>query len=170
MQNCKDYIAEIYQSKEVNDLIGKVEPKGLQDDLRQELAITLLGYDCDKISEIWANGKLLRLACAIIANMAFSSKSQFYTKYRKSNYKKAIEYLYLSTQGVTPSTEAAKQILNRKSNGTETDHHEFLIFSTFIEMRSIPKVAQYYGVPVKHIRDIINKLRNELKSAIRSCN
>lgn len=169
MQDCKDYIQQVYLHPQVAKLIEKIEPKALRDDLHQEMAIALLEYDCERIEHIWAEGKLLNFACSIICNMAFSNTSQFYKKYRKSELKKAIEYIYLTAQGITPSADPAKQILEAKKVGDINQNHDYLIFSTYIELRSYYQVAKYYNIPLKHVRNVILNVKQELKKAIQ-CN
>lgn len=170
MQDCKDYIQQVYLHPQVVKLIEKIEPKELRDDLHQEMAITLLEYECEKIEQIWADGKLLNFACSIICNMAFSNTSQFYKKYRKSELKKAIEYIYLTAQGITPSADPAKQILEAKKLGNIYQNHDYLIFSTYIELGSMAKVSRHYNIPLQHTKEVISKVRKELKTAIRCSN
>ena len=40
--DCGPIIEKIYTSEQLNNLIGKIDPAALRDDLRQEIAITLL--------------------------------------------------------------------------------------------------------------------------------
>ena len=87
---CNEYIKEIYLSPQINQLIKSVRPEYLQDDLKQEMALALLTIDCGKITDIYASNGLLGFSIKIITNMAFSSTSQFYNKFRKNEYEKAI--------------------------------------------------------------------------------
>ncbi len=70
MLDCHKHIEIIYRSPQINQLIKSVRPESLQDDLRQEMALALLGIDCEKINEIWASNGLLGFSIKIITNMA----------------------------------------------------------------------------------------------------
>jgi hypothetical protein len=56
---CNKLIEDIYNNPKVTELLSKIEPVDLQDDLRQELALTLLNYDCDKLLKIDKEGNLI---------------------------------------------------------------------------------------------------------------
>jgi hypothetical protein len=75
-------IAELYESREFNDCIGKMEPEHLRDDLRAEVMLILLETDERKLLDIHANGGLKFYTVRIILNLIQSKTSSFYKKYR----------------------------------------------------------------------------------------
>ena len=163
---CNEYIKEIYLSPQIDALIKSVRPADLQDDLRQEMALALLTIDCDKISEIWASNGLMGFAIQIIKNMAFSSTSPFYKKFRKNEYDNAIKYL--RSLQVMPELDIrlaniANERLKQKYQQDELQAHESILFSKYIELRSCKKVADFYNIPEKHVKDVIKKTKKELK-------
>lgn len=80
---CKnEIITELYNSKEFNDCINKMEPDHLRDDLRAEVALILLETDDQKLQEIHANKALKFYTVRIILNLIQSKTSAFYKKYR----------------------------------------------------------------------------------------
>jgi hypothetical protein len=138
----------------------------LQDDLRQELAMALLTMECDKIMEIYESNALLPYSLNIIKNMAFSNTSPFYKKFRKKDYEKALEYLNsqlkLPELNINFATIATKR-LNDKYQEDELQAHEAILFNKYVELRSCKKVADFFTIPEKHVKDIIRKTKAELK-------
>lgn len=166
MTNCNKYIEEIYSSAQINQLIKSVRPESLQDDLRQEMALALLSIDCEKISEIWASNGLIGFSIKIITNMAFSSTSQFYKKFRKTDLDKALAYLRSQQQlpELNPNfAKIAGKRLEQKFREDELQAHEAILFNKYVDLRSCKKVAEYFQIPEKHVKDVVRKTRAELK-------
>lgn len=163
---CREAIREVYLSPQIDALIKSVRPEHLQDDLRQEMALALLSIDCDKISEIWASNGLTGFAIKIITNMAFSSTSPFYKKFRKKEYENAIQYL--RSLVILPELDIklahiADNRLKEKYQEDELQAHESILFTKYVELRSCKKVADFYNIPEKHVKDVIKKTKKELK-------
>ena len=152
---------------DINRLINLVDPEHLRDDLRQEMALALLSIPEEKISEIWASNGLIGFSIKIITNMAFSSTSPFYKKFRKNDYQKALEY-YRSQVKLpelnTNFANIAKKHLASKYQEDELQAHEAILFTKYVELRSCKKVADFYTIPEKHVKDIIRKTKLELKN------
>ena len=163
---CNEIIQYVYLNPQIEQLIKSVRPSDLQDDLRQELALALLSIHCDKITEIWASNGLIGFSIKIITNMAFSSTSQFYKKFRKNDYDKAINYLksQLKLPELNPKfATLANERLIAKYGEDEMQAHEAILFTKYVEVRSCKKVADYFNIPEKHVKDIIRKTKLELK-------
>jgi len=163
---CLEHIEYIYRSTQINGLISKVYPESLRDDLRQELALALLTIECDKIIQIYESNALVAYSLNIIKNMAFSNTSPFYKKFRKKDYDKAIEYL--NSQLKLPElninfAKIASDRLTEKYSEDEMQAHEAILFNKYVEFRSCRKVAEFYNIPEKHVKDIIRKTKLELK-------
>ena len=166
MSNCNQYIEFIYRNEQISQLIKSVRPEQLQDDLRQEMALALLSIDCEKISEIWASNGLIGFSIKIITNMAFSSTSQFYKKFRKTDIDKALAYLRSQQQlpELNPNfAKIAGKRLEEKFREDELQAHEAILFNKYVDLRSCKKVAEYFKIPEKHVKDVVRKTRAELK-------
>lgn len=166
MKNCNQYIEFIYRNEQISQLIKSVRPEQLQDDLRQEMALALLSIDCEKISEIWASNGLIGFSIKIITNMAFSSTSQFYKKFRKTDLDKALAYLRSQQQlpELNPNfAKIAGKRLEEKYREDELQAHEAILFNKYVDLRSCRKVAEYFQIPEKHVKDVVRKTRAELK-------
>ena len=166
--NCNEIIESLYKSKEVNELISKIDPESIREDLRQELAIVLLNYDCEKLKKIQAEGNLIGFTLKIIWNMSTWSYNDFYKTYKKNNIEKAIAYMESLQESKVNLSEAkiANNILQKKLNIDPNQAHESMIFQKYVELRSCKKVADYFGVPSIHIFEVVRKMKKELKKAI----
>lgn len=165
MSECNKYVENIYSHPDLLRLISKIKPESIRDDLRQEVAISLLEQPCDKIAALFSGDNLLRYAIRVCWLMATSKTSQFYYKYRKSDLLKAVEYLRLNqTLPTIPIqlAEHAKTYLSTK-NQTKYEDHETRIFNKYVELGSCRAVARYYGIPVNHACNVIAKVKTELK-------
>lgn len=166
--NCNDIIEQLYINDKVNDLINKIHPIDLQGDLKQELAITLLEYDCNKLIKISNEGNIIGFAMQIIWTLGTSTRSKFYKVFKQDNNKKAIEYIRLQI-GVEMPTSAiitAENHLQKKLKSNPMEAHESIIFQKYVELRSCVAVAKHFDIPKDHVFMVVKKMRNELKKVI----
>lgn len=166
MAECNDIVEKIYIHPDINNLIKKIQPESIQDDLRQEIAVSLLEMPCDKVAALFAGDNLLRYAIKTCWIMATSKTSKFYYTYKKSDLNKAIQYLEYLQQGCNiPLSDVyrANLALKNKSNTSIHEDHERRIFDTYVTMGGIRKVARYYGLPPMHVSRVVTKVKQELK-------
>lgn len=78
-----DIVADLFQSKEFNDCIGKMEPAHLRDDLKSEVMLILLETEERKLLDIHSKGGLKFYTVRIIINLIQSKTSGFYKRYRQ---------------------------------------------------------------------------------------
>ena len=171
MDNCKEYIAQAYTDAQILTLISKCDPIHLQDDLRQEMALIMLQQPCEKIVHLKEQGKLVNFAMRVIWIMATSSQDKFYRKYRKSDLVRASNYIYSQTAGREYGNIANAALIKLQHKLTQGDidqHHEALLFNKYIEFGNGKQVSEYYGVPYHHVKEVIAKVKKELKTLIRN--
>lgn len=165
MNDCNSYVENVYTHPDLLSLISKIQPESIRDDLRQEVAISLLEQPCDKIASLFAGDNLLRYTMKVCWLMATSKTSQFFYKYKKNDFAKAVEYLTLTNnKSAIPIkyADVAKSHLENK-NKDQYDYHEMLLFNRYIELGSCRSVARFYGIPVNHTCNVIAKVKKELK-------
>lgn len=78
-----EIVAELYQSKDFNDCISKMEPEYLRDDLRSEVILILLETKAEKLLDIYQKGALKFYAVRIILNLIQGNRSNFNKRYRQ---------------------------------------------------------------------------------------
>jgi len=168
MSDCSHQITFIYQHPRVNNLLARIKPESLRDDLKQELALCLLDYPCEKLLMMATDDKLIPFAMRVLWNMATSSTSGFYYKYKKSDLSKAAAYLYTQMPGGSYNAAEAVKALEGKESGTLYENHEARIFNKYIELESVDKVAEYFGIPFDHVRHVVRSVKAELKKVVRN--
>jgi hypothetical protein len=168
MNPCSSIIEKIYLHPKVNELIGNIRPTELQDDLRQEMALVLLNYDCDKLMKIQDEGNIIPFVLKIVWMMGTHTKGEFYKVFKKSDVDNAFEYMRTFEGKDIPVQQAkiAKKILEHKLTLNANDAHESIIFSKYVELKSCNKVAKYFGIPHLHVSIVVRKTKKELKTIL----
>jgi len=168
MSKCSQYIEQIYNHKKIADLISKIKPDELQDDLRQEMALALLSLDCKKIIKLQNDNKLIDYALKMIWLMGTSSTSPFYTAFKKKKEINFDEYYSINTTNNISdvSYKLANKILKDKIDKGPNDAHESIIFNKYVEFNSSVKVAEYFKIPKSHVFAVVKKTKQELKKAL----
>ena len=143
MNECYEYIDQLYRNKDLNKLLQNIEPIDLQDDLKQELAIILLKYDCEKLKSIIFEGKFIGFVNNTLWNLATQSNNVFVRTYRKQDINKAIEYLNSLQSKELKGGIVADRHLEKKMQKSAKDAHEAIIFRKYVECRNMKEVAKY---------------------------
>lgn len=168
MNKCSKYIESMYVHPKVNELLGKIKPVELQDDLRQELALVLLNYNCKKIIALNKEGSLLAFTLKILWKMGTGTKGEFYKIYKKSDIEENIAY-FKATIGEPWDNDLSNYAidkLNHKLTINANEAHESIIFKKYVELNSCTKVADYFNIPKKHVFKVVKKTKDELKKTI----
>jgi len=166
---CNKLIETIYRNKDINNFIGKIKPEHLRDDLKQEMALVLLSYDCEKLQRMDSENNLIRFTIKVLYIMAYLTYNPFYNNFRKKHVDGNYEYirrLSLDDNVQVPANIAITH-LSKKMMIDANHAHESMIFSKYVEMRSIDKVSEYFGIPRQHTWEVIKNVRNELKKKIK---
>ena len=166
MNECYGYIDKLFREKDLNRLLENIEPIELQDDLKQELAIILLKYDCDKLKSIIFDGKLIGFVNNILWNLATQSNNVFIRTYRKQDIECAIEYFNRLENREIFAGRIADKHLEKKMKQSAKDAHEAIIFRKFVELRNMKEVAKYFNIPHKHVFIVVTNVKKELKERI----
>jgi hypothetical protein len=164
---CNKLIEDIYKNPKVTELLSKIEPVDLQDDLRQELALTLLNYDCDKLLKIDKEGNLINYALKTLWNIGTFKECNFNKIYKKRDTQ-ITEYIRSQQGHEIPLSKAikAKSILTKKLDIDANNAHEAILFNKYVELRSYQKVADYFKIPRLHVMRVINTTKKELKQKL----
>jgi hypothetical protein len=76
-------LQDLFLSRELANLLGKMQPEHLRDDLKQELFLILLQTEERKIVSLHQSNQLRFYATRIVLNMIASSSSPFHKQYRQ---------------------------------------------------------------------------------------
>lgn len=169
MANCIEIIEKIYRHPRFNAVLKTIKPIELQDDLRQEVALALLEYDCNKLIELNNQGKLINFTIGIMWKMGTLQNGNFYKTFKRNELAKAIEYVN-SFEGEDMPEDyitIAKDILKNKMLINPNEAHESIIFMKYVELQSHQKVADYFSIPRLHVLQVVNNVKKELKKDLR---
>ncbi len=164
---CNQLIEDLYNHPKVSTLLAKIEPADLQDDLRQELALTLLNYDCDKLIKIQNEGSLINFTLKTLWNIGTFNRCNFNKVYKKKDTE-IYDYIRSQQGQEIPVSVAirAKKILDEKLDIDANNAHESIIFRKYVELKSCQKVADYFKIPRLHVMQVVNKTKAELKTKL----
>ena len=167
MADCNEIVKQIYNHPDICTLISKIHPESIRDDLRQEIAITLLEQPCDRIASLFAENNLVRYAIRTCWIMATSKTSGFYRKYRRKDLVEAVHYLHIINNNIaTSDVNILSRVIFDKANIDIYNDHEVRIFNKFVELGSSRKVATYFNIPLNHVCNVVNKVKQELKQEL----
>lgn len=169
--DCTGIVENVYSHPSMVSALARIKPVSIQDDIRQEVAISLLEQPCEKISRLFAQNKLLHYAIRICFNMAVgngTAQHKYSTTYTRKQLVNALKYLYDTRPLPAVPTEVghkAAQLLEQK-NRDKYDYHEAQIFWKYAELGTCRKVAAYFGIPKSHVQLVVKKVRDELKQSL----
>lgn len=90
MSTKNQIIEELFNGKDFNDCLGKMEPAHLRDDLRQEVILTMCELPEEKVVKLHEEKVLVFYVVRVIINMIRSTNSPFAKKYR-TTYTELVE-------------------------------------------------------------------------------
>lgn len=169
--DCTGIVENVYSHPSLVNALARIKPVSIQEDIRQEVAISLLEQPCEKISNLFSKNRLLHYAIRICFNMAVgngTAQHQYSTTYTRKQLVNALKYLYDTRPLPAVPGEVgykAAQLLEQKTRD-KYDYHEAQIFWKYAELGTCRKVAAYFGIPKSHVQMVVKKVREELKSAL----
>lgn len=145
-------ITEVYNSKEVNNLINGYRPIELQQDLKQQSFLRLLEQEHSKILSLHENNKLINYTLIIISNTAKSKK-----------YTLGIDERIIPTTNLDLEIECEKyQEIN--INFDELYWYDAEILKLYFQHGSIRKVSALTTIPSSSIFYTIKNAKLKIKS------
>jgi len=156
-------ISELYHSKDINDAIGKMNPKNLQDELRQEVFLVLCEMDQEKLITMYEQGYLKYFIVRTILNMAKSDRSNFYKKFRQVYQEIPLTY-ELSKE------EYSEDLLNKLEQGLEILHwYEAELLKLYASNgKNLLAISRDTKIPYRSLIKTIRKAKILMKYKIRN--
>lgn len=153
-------ISELYNSRDINDAIGKMQPYELQSDLKQEVFLVLCEMDEERLMKMFNDGYLKYFIVRTILNMAKSDRSNFSRTFRK---------VYSEVED-NCIVEEYDDSLNRKLyRAMDVLHwYEKEIFKLYSETGNLLQVSRETKIPYRSLLKTIKKVKTLLKYKIRN--
>ena len=118
-----DIVQELYNSKEINEAISKMEPAQLRSDLKQEMFMVLMEMPEEKLKDIHFKGFSKFFLIRTMLNMIKSDRSTFYRNFRnffEYEDKLPLEHFGKSPEQATDEVEFLK-LRGKYSGSVEQD-------------------------------------------------
>ena len=153
-------ITNLYNSRELKEVISKMQPSHLRDELLSEVMLVVCELDDDRLNEMQNKGYLTYYVIKTILNMVRSNNSQFHNKFRKI-------YEELGGKEFIDSNDSDEMELMYES--AESFHkslsfYEGRLLESYINLESnANKLAKETGIPVRSIYHTINTIRKKAK-------
>lgn len=158
----ENIITELYNSSDINEAIGKMQPIELQDDLRQEVFLVLCEMDDDKLFGMYEQGYLKYFIVRTILNMAKSDRSNFYRKFRQVYQEIPITY-------ESQKEEYDETLVTKLEQGMEVLHwYEKELLKLYSENKNLLAISRETKIPYRSLLKTIRKAKTLLKFKIRN--
>lgn len=153
-------ISDLYQSKDINDAIGKMQPYELQDDLRQEVFLVLCEMEEDRLLKMFNDGYLKYFIVRTILNMAKSDRSNFARTFRK---------VYAEVEDNCQVEEYDDSLNLKLYRAMDVLHwYEKEIFKLYSESGNLLQISRETKIPYRSLLKTIKKVKTLLKYKIRN--
>ena len=157
-------IEEVYKSQWLKDVIEKMNPEDLRQDLKQEAILVLLELEADRVEDMYTNGMLKYFTIRTILNMIKSDRSKFFMMYR--NYQE-INLNENLTEDIYKEVEVDihKIFGNTREQLYEKDmlfHYCYSFDSNALAM------SKAIGIPYKTVIRTLNNAKTKAKCYLKS--
>lgn len=151
-------IAELWDSKDLNDTLKKKKPVEIQEDLKSELFLIICEIEENKLLELYNRKELKFYIVRIMLNLVQSSKNNFYKNYR--NFQ---EY----NEEEKPDEIDEPIEIMQYIEGLYWYQKEILKLYTFHFNKNAKELSRKTGIPYMSLIRTLNQTKKELKKKIR---
>ena len=153
-------ITDIYNSKELKEVISKMNPSHLRDELLSEVMLVVCQLDESRLYKMHEEGYLKYYVIRTILNMVRSNDSQFHSKFR--NIVEDIKGIELPDIDDTELIE--EKLKNVEEFHSELPFYENKLLESYIELgNNANKLSKGTGIPVRSIYHTIKLIREKYK-------
>jgi len=158
----ENIITELYNSPDINEAIGKMQPVELQDELKQEVFLVLCEMDTDKLFMMYEQGYLKYFIVRTILNMAKSDRSNFYRKFRQVYQEIPVTY-------ESPKEDYDESLVIKLEQGMEVLHwYEAELLKLYSHNKNLLAISRETKIPYRSLLKTIRKAKTLLKYKIRN--
>ena len=161
--NLQAIITELYNSVDINNAIGKMQPYELQEDLRQEVFMVLCEMEDARLFQMYSEGYLKYFIVRTILNMAKSDRSNFHKKFRQVYSEIPVTY-------EVTKEEYNEEVILRLEKGMEVLHwyEKELLMLYANNGKNLLAISRETKIPYRSLLKTIRKARMLLKYKIRN--
>lgn len=153
--NAKSILTEIYVSAEVAEIIKRLRPESMQEDIRQHVFLELFSMDEDFIMDLHCRGKLKHFITKMIFNTANWTGNKFKNQFGEKE---------IATESFEDVTEQVYEEIEIPIGRIYWYRAELL--KLYAEHGTYQKVAEVTGININSIFQAVKQARKEIKKII----
>ena len=151
-------LTELWHSQDLNEVLKRMKPVEMQDDLRSELFLIIAEIEDQKLIELYNKKQLKFYIVRIMLNLVQSTKNKFYKNYR-------------NFEELTPVEKADEiheqiEVIDHLENLYWYQKEIFKLY-TFDFNKNARELSRQTGIPYMSIIRTLNQTKKELKKKIR---
>jgi DNA-directed RNA polymerase specialized sigma24 family protein len=168
-------LTEIYLSKEVGEVISKIQPEHIRNDLKQHVFLELFEHSEDFIMDLFNRGKLKSFIVKMLYNTSKFTKSKFSREMGKEISFGDLEEVeekicqhsaYEITKGVNDLRTKDDEYEELNCAVSSIYWYKAEILKLYSELGTYKKVSLTTGIPVASVFATVNQARKEIKQLI----
>ena len=173
--NKNTLITEIYTSKEIGEVISKIHPESIRDDLKQHVFLELFEHSEDFILDLHNRGKLKSFIVKMMFNTSRFTKSKFskemgkeisFGNFEEINEKVCQQSAFEITRGVSDLRTKDDEFEEMNCALSKIYWYKAEILKLYSELGTYKKVSLTTGIPVASVFATVNQARKEIKQLI----
>lgn len=161
----RSIISQLWSDSKLNEMLGKFNAGGGQDDLKSELFAVLCEKDGDFILDLWAKNQLLFYCTGIVQRMIFQTGNRFHRRYRTQSYEFTEAILNTSDEEYNHEKEKKLQDLE---TAIDKDLHwvEKSMVKLHQDLGSMEKISKVTKISFNQVDRIYKKAKEKLKTSL----
>ncbi len=158
-------ISQLYSDRKLNEMLGKFNAGGGQEDLKSELFAVLCEKDSDFILDLWSKKQLLFYCTGIVQKMIFQKGNRFHRRYRTQSYEFTEAILNQSNEDYNADKENRLQNLETALNN---DLHwvEKSIIKLHQDLGSMERISKVTKISMNQVDRIYKKAKEKLRTSL----
>ena len=180
-------LSDIYQSKEISDVLIKIQPESIRDDLKQHVFLLLLEKTDEFILELHDIGKLKNYIVKVLCQLVNFKKDKFHTINGKGRDGRCIEVSYdFTVERLNYQLEDNSEIIKLEDSCqreldrikkidfpsqtgkkcTSVSMYHGILLERYVEKGNYRAVSKETGIPCKSVYNAVQMAKEEIKKRV----
>ncbi len=161
----RSILSSLFNDPRIDQMLGKFNAGGGQQDLKSELFAALCEKDEQVICDLQEKGQLLYYATGIVQRMIFQPGGRFARRYRCQTYEYSEDILNEENEPVNNDKETKLQALE---DAIDKNLHwvEKSILDLYKDMGSVEKISKATKISAKQVKRIYDKTKEKLRTSV----
>lgn len=157
-------LTELFTSTEVSEVLKKIYPDYIREDVRQHAFLVLFEKEEAFIIDLHSRGKLRQYVAKTIYNTANFSESKFNREYRRSTEIPTEDIQDVPDEQESYDYEALVESCSVKLEAIYWYNRDLL--KLYVELGSYRKVSEKTGIPVNSVHHAVKQAKEEMKKLL----